>query len=611
MEIASFLGRYPPFDGLDAPALEGVAAEVRIEFFPAGTAILDQGGDPAGFMYVVHKGAVELLEEGLLLDLLGEGEVFGHLSLLSGMSPAFTVRAHEDTICYLIEKAAALEILSRRQGLTFLSASLRRRMARAVEVHEAAGDPRHAAVGSLIRRPPVMCPAATTVREASRVMTAERTSCVLVPNRERWGILTDRDLRSRVLAEERSPDVSVAEVMSFPADTVPAETPAAEVLLLMLERGIHHFPVVDPGGRLLGVVTDTDLMGLERRSPFALRSEIERAVDRDAVVTAARGLPAAVCALVGAGVDAVHVGHAVAVTVDALTRRLIELAVDGLGPPPAPWAWMALGSEARREQGLGTDQDHALAFDPGERPAEEIDAYFGALAEAVTAGLEACGIPRCRAGVVAAERALRRTLDEWVQAFQAWVSDPGPEAVRTTTIVFDYRRVAGPLEVDAVLDDIIRTTPRNLLFRRRLAHTALDLRPPTGFFRDLVVERGGAHRDTLDLKQGGVTIIVDLARSFSVGQGLTEKPTLARLESAVEHGWVDAETGTGLAEAFRLLLALRLDHQCRQIAEGRAPDSHLDPTTLGPLSRIALKEAFRTVARSQRNLATQLGLRVR
>ena len=210
----------------------------------------------------------------------------------------------------------------------------------------------------------------------------------------------------------------------------------------MLEGGFHHAPVADPRapGR---VVTDSDLMGLERRSPFALRARLDRAPDRDAAVAAARELPWTVVALVESNLDPVDVGHVIGVTIDALTRRLIEIAVDELGSSARPWAWIALGSEARHEQALLTDQDHALAYDADGLPAGErspIDAYFADLAERVTAGLESAGFARCAGNIMAVNPALRRSVEELEAAFDRWMADIGSEGSESTSILFDYRR---------------------------------------------------------------------------------------------------------------------------------------------------------------------------
>jgi len=612
MQVEAFLAGYPPFDSLAPKELERVARSVQIEFFPAGTTILQQAGEPARFLYVVRAGAVELLDEGRVLDLLSEGEAFGHPSLLSGLGPTFDVRAHEDTLCYLVEPEIAEKVIATPSGLAFLSASLLRRERRAVQAREAervnVGLVR---VRTLLHRPPVTCAADATVREAAELMAGERISSVLVPVGAEFGIVTDRDLRSRVLAAGKAPDVCVKEVMSFPVVTASDDATAEEVLLLMLEHGFHHVPVTDGEGKIVGVVSDTDLLGLERTAPFALRRSIERATTDRGVVAEAARLPDVVAALVEAEADPVDVGHVIAATIDAATRQLIDLVVQKAGDPPGPWAWLALGSAARHEQSLRTDQDHAVVYDPIDTSPERADGYFAALAERVTQGLEAAGVPRCNGGVMATNPPWRRPVAEWTDEFRARLKDPGLGGKAFTNIALDYRRVAGPLDVESTLDDLIRRASHDPAFPRRLAHTAIEFRPPTGFFRDFVVEAKGSHAGTLDVKHGGITPITNLARAYAVSAGVTRIRTLWRLRDVVATGALDAELGAGLEEAFRLLWRVRLEHQAAQVRAGLPPDDAVDPRSLGPLTRRGLKEAFRLIQRAQRALASEMGFRIR
>ena len=612
MQVEAFLARYPPFDSLALEEIGRVARSVQIEFFPAGTTILKQAGEPARFLYVVRTGAVELLDEGRVLDLLSEGEAFGHPSLLSDLGPTFDVRAHEDTLCYLVDREIAEEVIATHSGLAFLSASLLRRERRAVLAREA--EPVRVGlvrVRTLLRRAPVTCAPEATVREAAELMAGERISSVLVPMGAEFGIVTDRDLRSRVLAAGKAPDALLKEVMSFPVVTASDDATAEEVLLLMLEHGFHHVPITGGEGKIVGVVSDTDLLGLERTAPFALRRGIERATTDRGVVAEAASLPDVTVALVEAEVDPVDVGHIIAATIDAATRQLIDLVIQEAGDPPGPWAWLALGSAARHEQSLRTDQDHALVYDPIDASPEQADRYFAALAERVTRGLEAAGVPRCNGGVMATNPPWRRPVAEWTDEFRARLKDPGLGGKAFTNIALDYRRVAGPLDVESTLDDLIRRASHDPAFPRRLAHTAVEFRPPTGFFRDFVVEAKGSHAGTLDVKHGGITPITNLARAHAVGAGLTNNRTLRRLRDVVATGALDPELGAGLEEAFRLLWRVRLEHQAAQVRAGLPPDDAVDPRSLGPLTRRGLKEAFRLIQRAQRALASAMGFRIR
>ena len=610
VDIPSFLRTYPPFDELTDDRLSTVVEHTHIEFYGRDQIILQAGGDPAQFLYVVRTGAVELVDEEQVLDQLSEGEVFGHPSLLSKMSPVVSVRAHEDCICYLIDREVAEDVLGTHSGLAFLSSTLRRRVVRALDgIDPSAVDPWQTPVGSLVRRPPVMAPIVSSIREAAELMTRERVSSLLVERANGMGILTDRDLRSRVLALGRSPDTVISEVLTSPVITVPAETMVAEVIALMFERGVHHVPVVDGSGVVLGVVTDTDLMGLEQKTPFALKADIERAIDAPAVTEAARGLPETACALVEANVDPIEVGHVIAVAIDTLTRRLLELGIRKLGDPPYPWSWLALGSEARSEQALLTDQDNALVLDLGDTPLGAVDPYFQKLAMFVNEHLEEAGIPRCRAGVIASNPEWRDSINEWGFRFERWMRDPAAWEARSAGSRSTTGRSPDRPRCSPCSTASIRTAPSQPGFIRHLGRLAVGSRPPTGFTKDAVVESKGKSALTLDVKHGGITLITNIARVRAVMSGLTENRTLRRLHEVTIRGGMSEDRRRGLEEAFRLLWQIRLEHQTRQVRAGLVPDDLVAPSSLGPLARQGLKEAFRMIEREQDALATELGLR--
>ena len=290
MDVATFLSRYPPFDALAPDELARVAKAVEIEHFPAGAVILEQSGAPARYLYVVRKGAVELIAEGRLYDLLSDGEVFGQFSLLAEESPTSTVRAHEDTLCYLIGADVADEILGTSAGQSFVLGKMRARLTAGHEAMEPPGLP-FRPIGGLVRRAPVAADSGMTVAAAAERMAAEHVSCLLVPMRQGWGIVTDRDLRSRVLASHRSPETPVEDVATFPVKTLPEHALAGEALVAMFAEGVHHFPVTGPDGTIDGVVTATDLMDIGRDTPFSIRGQIERARTRDEVAAAGRRTP--------------------------------------------------------------------------------------------------------------------------------------------------------------------------------------------------------------------------------------------------------------------------------------------------------------------------------
>ena len=473
--------------------------------------------------------------------------------------------------------------------------------------------PAETRVGTLIRTPPLVCQGSEPIREAATRMTDQGASAVLVPHGGTFGIVTDRDLRTRVIAAGLSPDAPVSAIMTEPAYSVTADRLGGDVLLDMLERNVHHIPVLSPSGELLGVVDDGDLVAAEGRNSLVLRRAIALAQSTGELVTAAAGLNPMIIAMRDAGVTAEHVTAVRSVVLDALTRRLVELAVRDAGDPPVPFTWFALGSLARREAMPSSDVDSALAWGTESAPeGRDVAGYLGRVTRAVDDGLRACGMSPDAHGASAANPIFARSLASWHRAARSLSEDPTQEkALILVSVLADSRPVwsSGPSVGQALWQE--RVYPDHPELLRLLARFALSFRPPTGFLRNFVVEHSGERRGQLDIKHGGLIPIVDLARWAGMAAGIASASTLERLRTAEAAGTMESTEARTLMEAFGFIFSLRLDHQVEQLRRGQAPDDFIDPKTLNPLARSYLREAFRAVASVQANLAAELSLGVR
>ena len=298
------------------------------------------------------------------------------------------------------------------------------------------------------------------------------------------------------------------------------------------------------------------------------------------------------------------------VVVDALTRRLIDLAIADVGPLEVPFAWLALGSVARREATPGSDVESAIALQ-GDAPGEELIEHALAISRRVETGLLSCGLTPDEKGTTAANPLLVRSLASWQRATRSWLEDPAQEqALILVSVVVDSRTVWG-LGTGMSVSEAFRAARTHPALLHRLARFSLSYRPPTGFLRGLVVEHSGEHRGRLDLKHGGLVPVVDLARWAGMAAGVTSASTPERLRAAAAAGTLSAADAGTLTDAFQLVMALRLEHQVAQLEAGREPDDHLDPAALSPLTRTYLKEAFRAVASVQKRVAGELGVGAR
>jgi CBS domain-containing protein len=605
-DIAGFLGSHPPFDAIGAAELDRVAAVTQEESSPRGTAIFAQGAGPVESVWMVRSGSVEVVHDGRVLDLLGPGELFGQSSMISGLPTGFEARAAQDAVCYRIPADIMRPLLARPQILRAVADSMSPRT-------ETEPTQR---VGALIRTPPLLCRGDEPIREAARRMTDRGVSAVVVRVASSFGIMTDRDLRRRVIGAGLSPDAPVSAVMTAPAYTVTADRLASDVLLDMLERNIHHIPVLSAAGEVLGVVDDGDLVAAAGRTPLLLRRAIALAGSQAELAAAAAGLNPMIIALHDARATPEHLTAVRSVVMDALIRRLAELAGQDAGPPPAPFTWFALGSLARREAVPSSDVDSALAWDGEDSLAA---GYAHGVARTVNEGLRACGLTSDAHGASAAGPVFARSLGSWRRAARSLAEDPTQDkALILVSVLADSRAVwspaggglAGGGHPGLSLWEA-RPYPEHPELLRMLARYALSFRPPTGFLRDFVVEHSGERRGQLDLKHGGLIPIVDLARWAGMAAGVASAPTPERLRAAQAAGTMESGEASALAEAFGLVSRLRLDHQVEQLRRGEPPDDYIDPRALNPLARSYLREAFRAVASVQANLSAELSLGVR
>ncbi len=618
-DIAGFLGSFPPFDTVEADDLARVAAVTETEVIPRGKTIFSQGAGPVEYLWVVRSGSVEIIHDGRVLDLLGPGELFGHASMISGLPTGFEARADQDTVCYRIPADVMRPLLARPDVLRFVARSIVDRAATTASP-DPRSDPVQSRVATLIRTPPLVCQGSEPIREAAKRMTDRGASAVLVAHGRTFGIVTDGDLRSRVIAAGLSPDAPVAAIMTEPAYTVTADRLGGDVLLDMLERNVHHIPVLSGSGEVLGVVDDGDLVAAVGRQPLLLRRAIALADSPAELASMAAGLTPMIIAWHDARVVAEHVTAVRSVVLDALTRRLVELAVRDAGDPPVPFTWFALGSLARREAVPSSDVDSALAWEDESQEAGGLDlaqvpGYLGQVAQAVDEGLRACGLSPDTHGASAANPLFARSMASWHRAARSLSEDPTQEkALILVSVITDSRPVwstkgsaaSGLWETRPSADH-----PQNPYLLRLLARFALSFRPPTGFLRDFVVEHSGERRGQLDIKHGGLIPIVDLARWAGLAAGIASAPTLERLRAAEAAGTMESAEARTLMEAFGFIFSLRLDHQVEQLRRGQAPDDFIDPKTLNPLARSYLREAFRAVASVQANLTAELSLGVR
>ena len=458
-------------------------------------------------------------------------------------------------------------------------------------------------IASLIKRTPVSIDRAQSIREAARRMAEAKVSSILLTQDEQlFGLVTDRDLRSRVLAAGLDTERPVADIATLAPLTLQTRDSVFDAMVLMARQNVHHAPILD-GARLVGMVTATDLTLYHSPSAVYLTSDIYQQPDLAGLVACSGRVKDLQSSLAKAETSAYSTGHIITSVTDAFTVRLIQLAERQLGPAPVPYAWVAAGSQARMEQAARTDQDNCLVLSDDYR-AEQHGEYFRAFSKLVCDGLDACGYVHCPGEIMAMTDKWRQPKARWQQYFTQWINKPEPMALMLTSVFFDLRAVHGDTDLlDGLRQEVLGRTRGHTLFLAHMVSNALKQRPPLGLFGQITVSRGGEHPRTVDLKHGGVVPIVDLARIYALAGGLAPVNTQDRLEVAAQSGEVSPQSARDLVDALEFIAGLRIDHQTRQIADGQPPDNHLKLEELSSFERGTLRDAFGVVQKLQAVLA--------
>ncbi len=600
-EVRDFLAAHAPFSQLPADTLDALPAKLTARYFRRGTTLVAVG-QRNNTMFILRSGAVDIKDaHGALVERADEGACFAMSSVISGGPSAFTMTAVEDTLTLLMPGEVFHELLRTQPPFSAFfmqqQAGRIRSAVQAVHVDDAGAAIMRTRVSDIAKRAPITAAPEASIRQAAQAMSDARVSAILVTDADRLvGIMTDRDLR-RVVADGLDCNAPVSTLMTPDPSTVTGDALAFEVLMGMTQRRIHHLPVVD-GGRPVGMVTAGDLMRLEQTNPVYLVGDISKQTDLDGLVNSAKRLPHVVETLAGQEIPAADVARVVTAVSDALARRLLNLAEAELGTPPVRYCWVVLGSQGRMEQGLGSDQDSALLLDDAYRP--EHDAYFAALAERVVAGLELCGYPRCPGDMMASNPDWRLRNSDWAVHFGRWINSPDPDALLNTQTFFDMRPLYGDNALHARLASAIgAAAPGSPRFLQQLATQAQAWKVPLGFFRDFALSDSGDHRNTLDLKAGGIAAVVQMARVLALSRGITTVNTSERLRAAAAAGALSAENAENLVDAYEFILQVRLGHQVRRLRAGAVPDNHVNPAELTSFEKRHLRDAFEIIRKMQ------------
>jgi CBS domain-containing protein len=621
-QATHFLSRIPPFSFLPEEDVRALAPHTSRVFFPKDAVVFVQGESRVDGLYIIQRGAAErYFEENqakTLASVIGEGEMFGGISMLvNDMLAVRTLRTLEDTTFCKLAHQAFFDLCRRHEVFSefFTDAFGKRMMDRSYSAIIAkSATPRteplalfSQPVSDIYTRSLMTCGVDLPIQQAAEMMSRRRCSSIFVRGAagDIVGVVTDNDLRKKVIAEGRSVRLPVAEIMSSPVKTIPSNVPVFEALMIMMQQGIKHLAVTDTRQQVVGVLTNQDVLGRQGQSPLFLIRDIAAASSVEAIEQAHLRLPRIVQALIRAGTPAMHLNRFITALSDSILRRLGDMVMKDMEPPPVKFAFMILGSEGRKEQTLKTDQDNAIVYeDPSSGAAELVHDYFLKIGEAVCTALDRCGYRFCNADVMARNPKLCQPLSVWKRRFAEWIHAAEAEDLLYSSIFFDFRVGFGHAELVLQLrEHLLESLVGWSGFFRHLTQNALLHKPPLGFFRNFVLESKGEHRNKFDIKRAMLPI-VDYARVYALKHGVAETNTLERLRQLMQRGILPAKDYNEIEQGYGFLMQLRLVRQVGAILEeGVPPDNFINPKDLSGIEQRLLKEIFVRIGNLQTRMS--------
>ncbi len=641
--VISFLKTVTPFDLITIEDLKKFSEKLILEFFPKGELIARQGEGPLTHLYLIQSGAVKIFiniegeEQDILIDYRGEGDFFGMASLIGGTPLLSSLIAQEDTICYLLPKKELLYLMSKYPQVNdFFSQNLASlcqlyRGTFLSQIGQSYVQGRNGAIElrllntsleDLIKRPPVTCSFNTSIIEAAKIMTRENIGSIVVTNQdgEPMGIVTDSDFREKAIIKNLPPESPIASIMNQPLITIEKKALAFEALVTMVRKNIRHLVVVKKG-RLVGIVSEKDIIRLQGGNPLAIMRGIDSIRTMGDLNQFFNNIDLLLSYLFSNGTPINRIMELTSIFYDGAYTRLIEIAEEEVreeiaGSLIPPYCWLCLGIDGRRERLFRFDLQNAIFYTDTRLSHElkmDIRNYFFSFAQKVVSLLYSAGFSRYHLDITATDSNWCKSQVEWENTISSWTSSPSETNMRFLGILTDFRILYGTKFLEDNIWNIFdRYVIKKTEIIKNFAQYSLSKGPPIGLFRNHVLGKNGRQEKVLDLLTSALIPLVDAVRILSMETGITEKNTYSRIVALKQKGVFSEEQAEDLQESFSILNMIRLERYFYY-----KPGSNISkvvnffkPSELDRLKRKMLRGSFRTIYRLREMLSYRYQIRL-
>ena len=617
--VADTLRRFAPFHLMTSEDLITLSQNVVIQYLSENDFVFKQEEKPKSYFFFIKEGSVKLFKNTdgqiVLHNECDEGDCFGVRQLFTEDTYWFNAKASEETLLYAVPIELMKTFLQKYPKVTYffaqifaanISSGIGQEII-SVEPHsELLADFQLSSIFSIDKvRKPITCLSNLTVQSAAILMTAQKiSSIVIVDDANRpLGILSDSTLRRLIATGKYSIETPVENVMTKPVACTKAGLTLADIQIQMIQKKVRYLCVTEDGTNqtsLQGIVSEHDLIIAHGNNPAVLFREIQYSNDVFELKKIMQRVDVLLENYLNMEVSVHFVANIIAELNDAFTRRAIEITIEELvqkgieKPANVDFCWLTLGSGGRREQLRKTDQDSALIFSNVEPELyDETKAYFLTLAKRVTEILNIGGFEYCIGEMMASNPLWCLSLEQWQQQFRDWIDLPNPKSMLSYKIFFDFRATFGSESLaDSLSDSIFLHLENNTIFLTFMAKDASENPPPLSFFRNLIVEKNGEHKDKFNIKARGLTPVADVVRALVLGAGIKNKTnTIQRLEAMSELEPQNKELYMNVAKSYQTILKFR----AKQGLKNKNSGKYIMPNELDKLDRLLLRQSFKPI----------------
>ena len=590
-QVEDFLNTSAPFDVLDKEQKLELVKHTELIYLTADNVGDLQKGKSS--LFLIQNGQFSVQDSDAPLRHLSEGDYFGYTNIMEKRNFSLSISVDSPGLVYCFEASAVTPLFELPAIRNFFD-GLRNNALQNHAISDSNSMWLYKGLEDVINKSPVSVDVETSITAAAQLMTTQKVSSLLVTREDKLiGIITDRDLRSRVVAASLDTHLPVSQIMTTNPAQITENRTLFDALALMTERNIHHLPVIDQQTLVpLGMVTASDIIRHQRGNVLFIIGELSKAENLYELTRLSWQLPHYFSAHAKKAGDYDIAGKILSQATDIMTRKLIGFFQQANGKAPMMFAWLVYGSQAREDQTMGSDQDNGLLL--AERPSEAQAEYFAKMADYVCNGLAKCGIKLCDGNIMASNPKLRLSLEEAIEEAKRWVKAPTKDAIMHFNIFLDVRCAAGDISLFKQLQRQRAPLMKQNMFLAALTRNSNEISVPLSMFQKFIYEKGRKEKDVIDLKTRAVALINNIARIYALADGVTLPNTLARLDALSENSQLSKRDATNLRDIWLFLNRLRWRHQL----ENKVTDNRVSVSSLSSIEKHQLKAAFKAIERT-------------